>query len=91
MVHRKTLKSYCVSIHAFREGRRRVPVRFREPVQMFQSTPSAREGDLSLPGADVESGVSIHAFREGRRPLAMSVLTFLRSFNPRLPRGKATA
>ena len=58
-----------VSIHAFREGRRPSRTPTPSPTPSFQSTPSAREGDL--------------LWRRIRRKR--------HSFNPRLPRGKATA
>ena len=58
----------CVSIHAFRGGRRR-------------SRGGSRGGSL---------GVSIHAFRGGRRQMFCPRAHCFRSFNPRLPGGKAT-
>ncbi|MCX7861339.1 MAG: hypothetical protein N2385_14705, partial [Chloroflexus sp.] len=56
-----------VSIHAFREGRRRIPQPVDRLLHMFQSTPSAREGDQRAPDCAHQQQVSIHAFREGRR------------------------
>ena len=80
-----------VSIHAFREGRRLVSLRRIVIPFLFQSTPSAREGDL-IDGdvARVIRAVSIHAFREGRRLSVYAALSSPFCFNPRLPRGKAT-
>ncbi len=58
-----------VSIHAFREGRRPSLLDIVADVWVFQSTPSAREGDRRARVTDARSAdVSIHAFREGRRP-----------------------
>ena len=57
----------------------------------FQSTPSAREGDMLLSLlAQYLISVSIHAFREGRRPANRANKPVHACFNPRLPRGKAT-
>ena len=58
-----------VSIHAFREGRRRDIFRLCISISRFQSTPSAREGDLDDDVLKQLYAVSIHAFREGRRPV----------------------
>ena len=125
-----------VSIHAFREGRRRhtmvaialstgfnprlprgkatqVSIFLRQGGQ-FQSTPSAREGDSS-PGSVYQRSSSFQSTpsaREGDCHLQMCLLghpkfqstpsaregdmsqtrcaTSVTSFNPRLPRGKAT-
>ncbi len=126
-----------VSIHAFREGRRRGEIMAEGSSPVFQSTPSAREGDRLDLLRQRDLPVSIHAFREGRRPCSpfrrvcfdqfqstpsaregdvsvfvaqLDLVTFqstpsaregdpgsprrkmfARCFNPRLPRGKATA
>ena len=48
---------------------------------MFQSTPSAREGDHTAILTSVPvTKVSIHAFREGRRPLRLLFLPLLYQF-----------
>ena len=80
-----------VSIHAFREGRRRFPVLVYCSPFVFQSTPSAREGDRPI-----QSHCRCHmkfqstpSAREGDAAAAASSATRT-SFNPRLPRGKAT-
>ena len=59
---------FIVSIHAFREGRRRFASCLGNCLTKFQSTPSAREGD------ELDFWFT---WRD-------------HSFNPRLPRGKAT-
>ena len=79
-----------VSIHAFREGRRQEELFSIATSVLFQSTPSAREGDWIARGKATQ-GVSIHAFREGRRQFGHYQRRTDRSFNPRLPRGKATS
>ena len=57
---------------------------------MFQSTPSAREGDKDHSDMLPVWTVSIHAFREGRRRDVHRPGEVVDCFNPRLPRGKAT-
>ena len=58
---------------------------------MFQSTPSAREGDSPECTYQQSRDVSIHAFREGRRHyVPVDSSSRQPGFNPRLPRGKAT-
>ena len=56
-----------VSIHAFREGRRPHAFLANCVSSRFQSTPSAREGDVEAEIVTYVTYVSIHAFREGRR------------------------
>ena len=81
---------FTVSIHAFREGRRRQRKQDMQLMPLFQSTPSAREGDVPIARQFPPSGVSIHAFREGRRLVPATLIIVADGFNPRLPRGKAT-
>ena len=66
------------------------PHQNRWEVAEFQSTPSAREGDPTETPYALPVRVSIHAFREGRRHDPWFPECRRRSFNPRLPRGKAT-
>ncbi len=103
-----------VSIHAFREGRRRPWMAARHRTAMV-SIHAFREGRRRpwMAALRRNAMVSIHAFREGRRPrfcridldtyafqstpsaregdtiIAISYRVSI-SFNPRLPRGKAT-
>ena len=72
---------FCVSIHAFREGRR-PEYAFNEDIgrKRFQSTPSAREGDRFIIRFAIFRLVSIHAFREGRRQFEFANLNLSAGF-----------
>ena len=80
-----------VSIHAFREGRR-LDETLRVGGAGEVSIHAFREGRRHDQADDQQSArhVSIHAFREGRRHYCGSLACASHSFNPRLPRGKAT-
>ena len=83
---------FAVSIHAFREGRRQPVYQILRQINEFQSTPSAREGDdcpfrkvRHVPGFQ-----STPSAREGDYVYYANTDGYIVSFNPRLPRGKAT-
>ena len=85
------LKFPIVSIHAFREGRRHVLFLILLRVVLFQSTPSAREGDLILFHVSRASRCFNPRLPRGKATtrIVITIIT-ITSFNPRLPRGKAT-
>ena len=89
--HSSQSQSFVVSIHAFREGRRRSvhnTISSPLPVSIHAFREGRRRNRCTCRHAQV--AVSIHAFREGRRPLWRRIYRKRHSFNPRLPRGKAT-
>ena len=61
-------------------------------VPIFQSTLPARGSDTLMGELDtMYASISIHAPREGERPRAMLLNLLMWNFNPRSPRGGATA
>ena len=80
-----------VSIHAFREGRRRQFCQKSNQKHLFQSTPSAREGDdVASLSTVARRGFNPRLPRGKATVVSLEFFSVSKSFNPRLPRGKAT-
>ena len=84
---------YWISIHAPHEGERRFKVPRLGGMAAFQSTLPTRGSDVAAAvGRELDVFISIHAPHEGERPILSMIIASAKAyFNPRSPRGGATA